>query len=91
MPENFQNWFTLTTNVHNYNTRGTYDYNLSCNTRNLYIPKARTTHYGLKKIKVQAPRIWNKIPLFIRIKTSITQFTVALKNYLVNSMHMMNQ
>ena len=47
---NFHNWFLYTTQIHNYNTRSGYiDTNQLISTKNLFIPTARTSHYGLKK------------------------------------------
>ena len=49
-PINFHNWFLYTTQIHNYNTRSGYiDTNQLISTKNLFIPTARTSHYGLKK------------------------------------------
>ena len=47
-PINFHNWFLYTTQIHNYNTRSGYiDTNQLISTKNLFIPTARTSHYGL--------------------------------------------
>ena len=62
-PVNLQLWFRLTIQVHNHNTRSHYiNLEKSRYTNNLFIPTARTSHYGLKLIKVQGPKIWNEIP-----------------------------
>ena len=34
--------------------------------KNLFIPSARTTNYGLKQLRVNGPRIWNSLPTFIK-------------------------
>ena len=57
-PVNFQSWFKLTVQVHNHNTRSQYiNIDKLITTNNLFIPTARTSHYGLKLIKVQGPKI----------------------------------
>ena len=62
-PANFHLWFKLTTQVHNHHTRSQYiDIENSILTNYLFISTARTSHYGLKLIKVQGPKIWNDIP-----------------------------
>ena len=49
-PINFRDWFLLTSQIHNYNTRSGYtDTDQLLSTKNLFIPTARTSHYGLKK------------------------------------------
>ena len=54
---NFHNWFKLNCEVHKYKTRSNYNFNNQSNTNNLFIPFGRTTHYGLKLIKVSGPKI----------------------------------
>ena len=46
------------------------DIDNSIATNNLFIQTARTTHYGLKLIKVQGPIIWNFISPVIRASNS---------------------
>ena len=41
-------------------------------------------HYGLKLLKVQGPKIWNKLPPSLRINTSINSFIKELKKNLIN-------
>ena len=49
IPINFHNWFTLTTQIHNDNTRSKFIIrDQLINTKNLFIHTARTSHYGLK-------------------------------------------
>ena len=62
------NWFRQNYTVHNYNTKSTYfDIANEINSNNLFILNARTTHYGLKLLKVSGPKIWKLIPNQIRI------------------------
>ena len=83
-PANFHNWFTLNHHIHSYNTRSTFfDIDNSINSNNLFILNARTTHYGLKLLKVSGPKIWNFIPNHIRSKQSIAPFKHYLKNHLI--------
>ena len=52
-------------------------------TNNLFIPTARTSHYGLILIKVQGPKIWNEIPPTIRnsIASNIKYKQILLQSY----------
>ena len=78
------NWFRLNYTVHNYNTRSTYfDIANEINSNNLFILNTRTTHYGLKLLKVSAPKIWNLIPNQIRSTQSVSSFKRYLKNHLI--------
>ena len=46
---NFHNWFILTIQIHNHNTRSKFmNSGQLINSINLFIPTARTSHYGLK-------------------------------------------
>ena len=80
-PINFHNWFLYTTQIHNYNTRSGYiDTNQLIITKNLFILAAQTSHYGLKKINVHRPKIWNELPPDVRVISSFGLF----KNYKSN-------
>ena len=77
-PHNFHNWFILTVQIHNHNTRSKYvDIDKSITTRTLFVPTARTTHYGLKLIKVQGPKIWNNLPSSLRVEN--LTFSIYIK------------
>ena len=83
-PANFHNWFTLNHHIHSYNTRSTFlDIDNLINSNNLFIVNARTTHYGVKLLKVSGPKIWNFIPNHIRSKQSIASFQYDLKKHLI--------
>ena len=85
-PINFHHWFKLTSVIHNHNTRSKFvSIDNSVLTRTLFIPTARTSHYGLKLLKVLGPKIWNKLPSSLRIKGTINSFLKELKNILINS------
>ena len=84
-PTNFHSWFKLTSQMHNHNTRSKFiDIDNLKTTNNLFIRTARTTHYGLKSLKVQGPKIWNVIPPLVRIITSPKGFIKELKTYFMN-------
>ena len=83
-PTIFHNWFRLNYTIHNYNTRSTFfDIDNVINSNNLFIINARTTHYGLKLLKVSGPKIWNLIPNHIRSTQSVCSFKRYLKKYLI--------
>ena len=86
-PSNFYSWFNLTNNdTHNHNTRSKYiDIDKSIKTRSLFVPTARTTHYGLKLTKVLGSKLWNNLPPILRVDnfTSSTTFIKKLKNHLI--------
>ena len=85
-PINFHNWFIYTNLIHNYNTRSGYiDSNQLISTKNLFIPIARTSHYGLKKIKVHGPKIWNELPPDVRVITTFSLFKVNLNRHMVKN------
>ena len=85
-PVNFHLWFKLTTQIHRHNTRSQYiDIDKLITSNNLFIPTARTSHYGLKLIKVQGPKIWNEIPPLIRNINSSKIFIKNLKKIMIES------
>ena len=85
-PVNVQLWFRLSIRVHNHNTRSQYiSLDKSIYTNNLFIPTARTSHYGPKLIKVQGPKIWNEIPPTIRNSISSNIFIKKYKQILLQS------
>ena len=60
------------------------DINNSTFTRTLFVPIARTTNYGLKLIKVQGPKIWNKLPTSLRVENlAFSTFIRKLKTHLL--------
>ena len=53
-------------------------------TRILFISSSRTTHYGLRQIKVLGAKIWNRLPQNIRLDNiTIAIFSKELKRYLL--------
>ena len=86
---NFHLWFKLTILIHNHNTRSKYiSIDNLITTNNLFIPTARTYHFGLKLIKVLGPNIWNEIPPLIRNISSPKMFINKLKKAIVESMNL---
>ena len=74
-PTNFHSWFKLTTQIHSHNTRSKFIDIVNARTsNNLFIPIACTSHYGLKSVKVQGPKIWNMLPPDIRKNISSPVF-----------------
>ena len=85
-PENFHSWYKLTNQMHAHNIRSKYiDIENSVVTRTLFIPTAGTSHYGLKLLNVQGPKIWNKLPPSLRINTSVNSFIKEHKMFLIKS------
>ena len=58
---NFDKWFKLKKDVQSHLTKTNYKA-FHESTNNLSIPFGRTTHYGLKQIKVKGPKLWNSLP-----------------------------
>ena len=84
--QNFHNCFPLNHNIHNFNTRSNFfDIEIGLNSNNLFLINARTTHYGLKLLKVSGPKIWNTIPNLIRSNQSVVSFKHHFKKHLMAS------
>ena len=83
LPSNFNHWFMYTSQVHQHFTRRNYTDGID--NKLLYIPFGRTTNYGCKKLKVLAPVLWNIIPLEIKLKPTVQQFTNNFKKYVLDS------
>ena len=84
-PTNFHSWYHLTSLMNKHNTRSKFvNIENSVLTRTLFFPTARTSHYGLKLLKVQGPKIWNSLPPLLRINESFNNFNKKLKNILLN-------
>ncbi len=54
----------------------------SSNQRLLFIPKTRRKCRGDRAFATTAPRLWNDLPLFIRMASSVAIFKSKLKTYL---------
>ena len=54
--------------------------------KNLFIPSARTSNYGLKQLRVVDPRIWNALPSHLKNETSLNNvFLKNLKLYFIST------
>ena len=84
-PVLFHSWFTLTSQIHRYNTRSKYvDVDNSITTRTIFVPIARTTHYGLKLTKVKGSKIWNDLPPSLRVENILfSTFNKGIKKHLI--------
>ena len=83
-PINFHTWFKVNHERYGYNTRSNININDGKLIKNLFIPYARTTNYGLKQLKVNGPRIWNAMPSNIKNITSIHVFLKNLKAHYIS-------
>ena len=84
-PSIFNNWFVINSDRHNYQTRSNFNAETEIYTRNLFVPSARTTNYGLKQLKVNGPRTWNDLPLNLKNETSLFIFMKSIKKYFLSS------
>ena len=64
---------------HNYNNPSN-----KVATNSLFIPLARTSNYGLKKLEVKGPKIWNTLPPIIRTTQSYS-FKKSLKLHFIST------
>ena len=63
----FHDYFTLTSSVHRTGTRqATRGY--------IFMSTINTTSYGLKTIQYFGAKLWNTIPLYIRVASSTKNF-----------------
>ena len=68
----FHNYFTTNSSVHRIGNRQS--------TRgDLFLPLKKTTLYGLQTIQYFGSKLWNTLPLFIRVAGSISLFRSKLK------------
>ena len=77
LPNSFCNWFHWVDSIHNYQTRFSH--------RNLYLPRVRTLHYGLKSIKYEGPKSWNNLPHDLKSLSEIFVFSKKLKEFLITT------
>ena len=85
-PKNFHSWYQLTSLLNRYNTRSKFvNIDNSIETKTLFVPSARTSHCGLKLLKVLGTKIWNSLPPLLRTNESIHNFNKKLKSILINN------
>ena len=83
-PENFHHWFLMNSEVYDHKTRSNFKIDDKTAVNNLFIPSARTTHYGMKLIKVSGPRIWNSLPTHLKQVTTLEIFLKKLKDHFLS-------
>ena len=82
--DNFNDWYILNHSKHNYLTRHNYNNPSNKVATNSLFP-ARTSNYGLKKLKVKGPKIWNTLPTIIRTTQSPYSFKKSLKLHFIST------
>ena len=83
-PEQFHDWFQLNHESNRYKTRSNFNMDSGSIIKNLVIPYARTTNYGMKQLKVNGPRLWNLLPSNIKNTTSLFVFLKILKSLYIS-------
>ena len=79
-PEQFHDWYkswdwwTFYTSYFNVND--------GIIINNLFVPSANTSKYGSKQLKVNGPRIWNKLPSYLKYASSLN---IIINNLFVPS------
>ena len=61
-PIQLHNWFILNYEKYGHRTRSNFNTTDGTIIKNLFIPSAQTSNYGLKQLRVVAPRVWNALP-----------------------------
>ena len=84
-PVQFHNWYKLSHRIHGHRTRSNFNVNDGVLMNNLFIPSIRTTHYGLKQLKVNGPRIWNELPYHLKNTFSLNIFLKYLKAFYIST------
>ena len=76
LPDDLNNLFTFSTNIHNHVTR-------SSKNSGLFIPNVSSTNFGLYSLKYVAPCVWND---FSRVHPEISRFNniKTFKKYIIN-------
>ena len=77
-PSCFHNYFTPNSSVHRFGTR-------QATRGDLFKSFKNTTVYGLQTIQVFGSKLWNTLPLFIRVASSVSVFRSKLKTYFIDS------
>ena len=77
LPACFNSFFTLTSNVHSYNTRSTAR-------KNLYVNYTRTT-LSKSGVVQRGTRYWNSLDDSLKSSPSISMFAKKLKTYLITA------
>ena len=77
-PACFHNFFTPNSSVHRFGTR-------QVTRGDLFKSLKNTTLYGLKTIQYFGSKLWNTLPLFIRVSNSVLIFRSNLKTFFIDS------
>ena len=77
-PIYFHDYFTPDSSVHRIGTR-------QVSRGDLFISLKRTTLYGLKTIQYFGSKLWNTLPIFIRVAGSVITFRSKLKAFFIDS------
>ena len=75
LPEIFDSFYTLVSDVHDYDTR----YSI-----NIYLPKPRT-EYRKQSISYQALQLWNSLDLSIRSANTVNSFKSRMLRSLLSA------
>ena len=76
LPNSFNQIFTNTTTIHNYNTRNA--------TNNFFRPH-QINRSGYKTLQNLGSKLWNEIPIAIKNSTSIYTFAKRYKKYILQN------
>ncbi len=76
-PSYFHNYFQPNTAIHKIGTRQATRCDLFKSLKN-------TTRYGLQTIQYFGSKLWNTLPLFIRLASSISVFRSKLKSHMID-------
>ena len=77
-PKYFHNYFTPNSSAHGFGTR-------QATRGDLFLSLKRNTLYGLKTVQYFGSKLWNTLPLFIRVAGSISIFRSKLKTHFIDS------
>ena len=78
LPTTFCNWFHWAVNIHSHQTRFAHN-------NNLYLPRVKTSHYGLKSIKYTGPKLWNNLTNNLKTIRELFEFCKITKENLLSS------
>ena len=73
----FHNFFQLNSSVHSHATRQATGGDIFQSIRNTFL-------YGLRSIKYFGAKLWNGIPIYIKMANSFNIFKFKLKEFLIN-------
>ena len=82
--EQFHDWYKINHGIREHSTRSNFNVNDGIIIDNLFVPSANTSNYGLKQLKVNGPRIWNKLPSYLKNASSLNIFLKNLKVYYIS-------